>query len=309
VDRVPAAALALALTALALASAAPVSARPAPASARSAPASARSVPASARSVRAAAQSAPTAAGAGCSGTATASDVTCGPYADNGIVMSNGFNTYDSTGCWAHPRCGYHLAAPRRTAGSAAPWSVTATEPARNTGVRSYPDEQQLTNNWCGAGWGRCASPSDTPLARLRRLRAGFSETMPHNARTIAQAAWDIWFSNAKHNEVMVWVDNVHRGTGGARVDAHARFAGQAWTLENYGGEIIWSLNHSETSGTVRLLPMLRWLQHHTLPGEKAPVLPAKARVGQVNFGWEICSTGGRAEKFTVNRYWLHAAAR
>jgi hypothetical protein len=29
----------------------------------------------------------------------------------------------------------------------------------------------------------------------------------------------------------------------------------------------------------------------------------------VNFGWEICSTGGRAEKFTVNRYWLHAAAR
>jgi hypothetical protein len=288
VDRVPAAALALALTVLALAPAAPAAARPAPAAARPAPAAAR---------------------AGCSGTATASDVTCGPYADHGIAMSNGFNTYDTTGCWAHPRCGYHLTAPRRTGASAAPWSVTATEPARNTAVRSYPDEQQLANNWCGAGWGGCAHPSDTPLPRLRLLRAGFSETMPHNARTIAQAAWDIWFSNAAHNEVMVWVDNVNRGTGGARVDAHARFAGQAWTLENYGGEIIWSLNHSETSGTVPLLAMLRWLQHHTLPGQKAPVLPANARVGQVNFGWEICSTGGRAETFTVHRYWLHAAAR
>ena len=295
-DRVPAAALALALIVLPLALAAPAAARPVPAATQAVPA-------------AAVRAAPAAARAGCSGTATASDVTCGPYADDGIVMSNGFNTYDTTGCWAHPRCGYHLAAPRRTATSAAPWSVTATEPAGNTAVRSYPDEQQLTNNWCGAGWGACAHPSDTPLARLRLLHAGFGETMPHNARTIAQAAWDIWFSNAAHNEVMVWVDNVNRGTGGARVDAHARFAGQAWTLENYGGEIIWSLNHSETSGTVRLLPMLRWLQHHTLPGHKAPVLPAKARVSQVNFGWEICSTGGRAETFTVHHYRIHAAAR
>ena len=287
-DRVPAAALALALTVLALAPAAPAVARPVPAAVRAAPAAAR---------------------AGCSGTATASDVTCGPYADKGIVMSTGFNTYDTTGCWAHPRCGYHLAAPRRTAASAAPWSVKATEPARNTAVRSYPDEQQLTNNWCGAGWGGCAHPADTPLRGLRGLRARFGETMPHNARTIAQAAWDIWLSNAAHNEVMVWVDNVHRGTGGARVDAHAKFAGQAWTLENYGGEIIWSLNHSESSGTVRLLPMLRWLQHHTLPGQNTPILPANARMGQVNFGWEICSTGGQAETFTIHHYSLHAAAK
>jgi hypothetical protein len=281
VVRVPAAALALALTVFSLALAAPAAARPGPAAAR----------------------------AGCSGTAAASDVICGPYTDHGIVMSNGFNTYDETNCWAHPGCGYHLAAPDPAGTSATPWSVTATERAGNTAVRAGPQEQQQTNNWCGTGWKGCAKPADTPLSGLKLLRSGFAEVMPHNARTIAQAAYDIWFSNAAHNEVMVWVDNVNRGTGGARVDAHARFAGQAWTLENYGGEIIWSLNHSETSGTVRLLAMLRWLQHHTLPGQKAPVLPANARLGQVDFGWEICSTGGRAEKFTVNRYWLHAAAR
>jgi hypothetical protein len=236
-------------------------------------------------------------------------VICGPYSDHGIVMSNGFNTYDETNCWAHPKCGYHLAAPRRTAKSATPWSVTATERAGNTGVRAGPQEQQQTNNWCRTRWNGCAKPTDTPLSGLRKLRSKFAETMPHNARTTAEAAYDIWFSNAAHNEVMVWVDNVNRGTGGARVDAHARFAGQAWTLENYGGEIIWSLNHSETHGTVQLLTMLRWLQHHTLRGQKAKVLPANARLSLVNFGWEICSTGGRAEKFTVNRYRLHGAGR
>ena len=180
---------------------------------------------------------------------------------------------------------------------------------RNTAVMSYPDLQQLTNNWCGHGWGRCASPSDTPLRRLRLLRSRFAEQMPHNARTIAQAAWDIWFSNGAHHEVMVWVDNVHRGTGGARVDAHARFAGQAWTLENYGGEIIWSLNKSESRGTVQLLPMLRWLQHHRLHGRRpGPVLPTRARLGQVDFGWEICSTGGAPERFRVSAYKLTGAA-
>jgi hypothetical protein len=286
VDRVPAAALALALTVLALAPAAPAAARPAPAAAL----------------------------AGCSGTATASDVICGPYTDKGIVMSNGFNTYDETNCWSHPGCGYHLAAPRRTAASAAPWSVTTTEQAGNTAVRSGPQEQQQTNDWCGTGWGGCPRSADTPLSALKTLRSGYAETFPHNTGTDAQAAYDLWFSNAAHNEVMVWVDNVNRGTGGARVDAHATFAKQPWTLMNYGNEIIWALGKpgafaQQKTGTVHLLSLLRWLQHHALPGQSATILPADARLSIVDFGWEICSTGGRAETFTVNRYWLHGAAR
>jgi hypothetical protein len=285
VDRIPAAALAFALTVLSLALAAPAAARPVPAAAR----------------------------AGCSGTATASDVTCGPYADHGIVMSNGFNTYDGTNCWSHPGCRYRLTAPARGSASAAPWRVTATEAAGHTGVQSYPEEQQLTNNWCGTGWNCPGTHTDTPISRLKRLRSGYAEAFPHNARTIAQAAWDIWTS-ASHNEVMVWVDNVNRGTGGARIDAHVTIAGQVWTLENYGNEIIWSLGAPGTfarqgTGTVHLLALLRYLQKHALPGEARPVLPANARIGQIDFGWEICSTGGQAETFTVNRYWLHAAAR
>ena len=54
---------------------------------------------------------PAQARAGCGGTASHGDVTCGPYADPGITMSNGYNTYDLTNCWAHPGCGYVLSSP------------------------------------------------------------------------------------------------------------------------------------------------------------------------------------------------------
>jgi hypothetical protein len=250
-------------------------------------------------------SAPAQAAGGCAGTATKADVTCGPYADHGITMSNGFNTYVSTNCWAHPGCGYRLAAPAASAHSAEPWSVTATETAGNTGVRSYPDIQQLTNNWCGAGWGGCASPGDTPLSGLRLLRGSYAETMPHNAATDAQAAWDLWLTGngGGANEVMVWVDNVNRGDGGAARAGGATVAGQPWTLYQYGGgELIWSLGGPGTfarqaRGTVHLLALLRWLQAHGFEGPGS-------RLAQADFGWEICSTGGRAERFAVSSYTL-----
>jgi hypothetical protein len=77
--------------------------------------------------------------------------------------------------------------------------------------------------------------------RLRLLHSRFAEQMPHNARTIAQAAWE----------------------------------------------------H----------------QHYRLHGEAGPVLPARARLAQVDFGWEICSTGGARERFRVDAYKLTGRAR
>ena len=97
---------------------------------------------------------------------------------------------------------------------------------------------------------------------------------------------------------MVWVDNVHRGTGGAQVKAHATFHTVRWTLLKYGsGELIWSRNRSARRGTVYLREMLRWLvRHHYESGTTA--------IGQVDFGWEICSTGGVKETFKVTNYTL-----
>ena len=67
-----------------------------------------------------------------------------------------------------------------------------------------------------------------------------------------------------------------------------------------GGEIIFSLGQNEQSGTVNILATLKWLQGHRL-------VSAGAQLGQVDFAFEICSTGGKREKFAVSRYTLKNA--
>ena len=222
---------------------------------------------------------------------------CGPYDYAGIVNSNGFNTYVQNNCWGDPNCQQTITA--RTPGD---WTVTATEPAGNLAVRTYPNIQEIMDNWSPDGtWS--GAGTDTPIASLSKLTSTYTETTPHNAGTVAQAAWDIWTSNnAGHpNEIMVWVDNSNRGSGGAPKVGQATINGQQWTLyQNGSGELIWSLGAPGTfaqqgSGTVDLLALLRWLQAN---GHMA----AGAATGMIQFGWEICSTGGVSKTFTVSSY-------
>jgi hypothetical protein len=227
---------------------------------------------------------------------------CGPYRYPLISNSNGFNTYVGNNCWADPGCKQTV-----SANSPGDWQVVSTEPAGNTGVKTYPNVQQLFNDWCGAGWNTCPG-SDTPISALSSLRSTYAEATPHNSATIAQFAWDIWLSNTSGpNEIMIWVDNSNRGSGGATQKGSATFGGQPWTLYQYGaGEIIWSLGAPGTfaqqgSGTVDLLAMLRDLQARG-------IVSAGATIGQIDAGWEICSTGGGPETFRVTSYNLLAAA-
>jgi len=86
--------------------------------------------------------------AGC--TTSAPQGSCGPYSYRPISNSNGYNSYVGQNCWADPSCRQTL-----TVTDPGTWSVTSTEPARNTGVRTYPDVQQLFSDWCGRdGTGR-----------------------------------------------------------------------------------------------------------------------------------------------------------
>jgi hypothetical protein len=228
--------------------------------------------------------------------------TCGAYAYAGIVNSNGYNTYVGVDCWANPQCTSKL-----EANSPGDWQVTTRETTGNTGVRSYPDVQQLMNNWDPqtGTWNNCADRcADTPIGDLTSLSSTYTESFPHNSGTIAQFAWDIWTNNnTGPGEIMVWVDNVNRESGGAQQRGTATIAGQDWTIYTYGdGELIWSLGApgtfaQQSSGTVDLLAILRESirQGFTSPG---------ATIGQVNAGWEICSTGGVDETFRVSRYTL-----
>ena len=219
---------------------------------------------------------------------------CGPYSYRPITNSNGFTTYvanNKWGCGSPDQCG------RQTVQANTPgnWQVTSNQKAGNTAVLTYPDVQQIFTH---------TNDVDPPLASFHAVFSHFSEAMHATAGTDVEAAYDIWLSNTKGpNEVMIWVDNHGRGNGGARRIGHATIFKQPFTVFEFGtGEIIFSLDHNEQTGTAHILASLYWLIHHK-------IVSARAALGQVDFGWEICSTGGRPETFTVSAYSLRSVCR
>jgi Glycosyl hydrolase family 12 len=216
---------------------------------------------------------------------------CGPYNYPPISNSNGYTTYIGNNMWS---CG-----PDTNATSCGPqiltafdpghWSATSTQASGNTAVLTYPEVQQVFTK---------ANNTDPAISVFASITSDFTETMKPQVGTVAEAAYELWLSNTWPNEIMIWVDNVGRGSGGARQIGTATIDGQAFTVYQHGtGEIIFSLDQSERSGSVDILATLKWLQGHGL-------VSAGAQLGQVDFGFEICSTGGKPEKFAVSRYTL-----
>lgn len=223
------------------------------------------------------------------------DSNCGPYSYRPqITASNGFTTYVGIDGWAcgpasasHPS-GTDCGPTRLTATSPGHWNVTTKEPKGNTAVLMYPSASQLYSN--------------PALSKMTAITSGFTESMPHSSGTIAHAAYDIFLNNSgPSNEVMIDLDNVNWSAGGSKYLGRAWFGHQLFTAYEYGGpggELIWRKNTSEQTGTVHILLMLRWFQKH---GFIAPT----STLGIVGFGWEICTTGGVAESFSVSKFWLH----
>jgi hypothetical protein len=217
---------------------------------------------------------------------------CGPYDTSKITLSNGYNTYVANNGWACGPDGSDCGPQKLTAYNPSQWSVRSNQAAGNTAVLTYPDVMQLVQRKDG---------NARALRTFSSIRSYFAERMPHNSGTDAEAGYDLWLANTRgSNEVMIWVDNVNRGTGGARRLTHHTFVGVRYALLQYGGpggELIWSRHRNAHKGTVHILAMLRWLVHHRYES-------TTTALGQVDFGWEICSTGGNAESFKVSGYTL-----
>lgn len=206
---------------------------------------------------------------------------CGPYDDPQIAWSNGYNTYLNNDCWADPKCKQTL-----YANDPGDWQVSAQEPKGNTGVMSYPDVQQLV--------------SKLPLSSLNTLDSTFKETMPHNSDTHAEAAYDIFLGDWAQ-EVMIWEDNVNQSLSYDTKLAQHTFNGVSYTLYRNGGpggELIWSRDTNISTETVHILPMLNWLLTNGYVSKSNNTLI------DVDFGWEVSSTGGVPETFSISRFSL-----
>jgi hypothetical protein len=188
-----------------------------------------------------------------------------------------------------------------SASSMSRWQVRADLSAGNTAVLSYPDAQDTLTD---------SSNNPVPLSDFASLTSTYATQMPSDAGTAGpaddyEAAYDIWLGHngADYNqEIMVWTDNHNQtpagsDTGTTWTDPSTGVAYEVWA--NSGNNPVTLVRKSNTtSGSVDLLSLFSWLRSAGYSTETG--------VNQIDYGFELCSTSGHTETFTVTGYTLDA---
>jgi hypothetical protein len=204
------------------------------------------------------------------------------FSDTVYVRNNVFTVEGPQTVWADSRNSF---------------GITTRQPRGNTAVLSYPSRQDLEY---------------IKISRLRALRANFRVNMPK--RGDYETAFDIWVQpngdpqDWNNNvEVMIWVNNHGQTPAGNITDHAVTQYGQKFTLWRDGGKdkpnTTYSLvlDHPQKHGTMHILSVFRWMESHGY-------FPASSGLNDVEFGWEVCSTGGVTETFSAH-YALHQRLR
>ncbi len=220
---------------------------------------------------------------------------CGPYDYAGISGGGGNQASVIQDVW-NPVKG---ASQKLTAYNPGNWSVSADMPASNTAVVSYPDTQETYTT---------TSDTPNPLSDFSSITSSFAGNGPASRGDDYEAAYDIWTGTGNNNfaqEIMIWVDNHGQTPAGSDV-ASAAIGGvgyKVWSTSRagtVGDTVSMVLDSNRSSGSVNILADLNWL-------ESNGYLPAGSGLNQIDFGWEICSTGGVPETFTLSQYRITAS--
>lgn len=243
---------------------------------------------------------------------------CGPYDDTNIPMANGYDTYVGNQA-VNVQSGTTQTI---TANSPGDWSMQATDkPLGFTGVQTFPDVQQLTNDWCGSvtNFASCSNPTDMPLGSLNSLTVTYNETSPHGTNDIYEFAPDVWNDNYG-SDVMFWADTsptrcTDNGLDASQIIGQATLSGQQWTVYRYGGqagdEIMFILDGGsdqdpvdngtcaqQSSGTIDILAGFKWLVNNGF-------MSGLGKLSQLNTGWEVTSADNAT--FSMNSYSIGAS--
>jgi hypothetical protein len=177
--------------------------------------------------------------------------------------------------------------------TAASWYVTATLPANNTAVLTYISTQ--------------VNFSLVPLASFQGITSTFSEISPHDMSGVSssfgdyEAAYDVFFGPNNDNEIMVWVDNNGQTPGGGwnPQKSDVTMGGTTFNVYFSGSTTYWVAKKNFTSGSVDLLSIFKYTTDtlHNFDATKNT-----GSLGQIQFGWELCSTNGKQETFYLDEF-------
>lgn len=183
------------------------------------------------------------------------------------------------------------------ANSHSDWELLANQetcPTLDCAVEAYVSSQYNYDNTAGS----------QEIADIKNMSSYFSETMPTGNLTTngfdAEAAYDIWLNNYGI-EVMIWVDNQGQTPAGSVIGT-ARLAGRNYTIYKAGNTYSFILKQNMTHGEIDILPVLQWLT-------KNNYVDPSSYLTQFNFGFEICSTNSKTDRFAVNALTLQQSFR
>jgi hypothetical protein len=245
-----------------------------------------------------------------------------------VTGSDGNNINIQNGFWNEPAAA--SAFPTETV--AQMQTMYATDPGNWYAIDNFPTGQ--TEIWTYPNSNALYTSAPPALSSFTYLYSSFGDDMNANANTDAEAAYDIWL-NGYSNEVMIWNDISNRGGanyyGGCTPNLAAQvvFGGShgvpkhLWNLAKCGSELVWQLDQTAltlcnawpptpgttpesinvgngnvygiTRGSVDVLAMLTWLMNNGY-------LPTDTTLTQLEYGFEIASTGGQNEKFQVTHW-------
>jgi hypothetical protein len=197
------------------------------------------------------------------------------------LYDNQWNCGPTSGNHCGPESAYGCA----NADGSVSFVTTSNEPAGNTAVLTYPAAQKNFNG----------KPA---LSSFKSITSTFSETSPRVGDY--EVAWDCWFNN-NANEFMIWVDNYNQVPAGKKVATGVALGGHSWDVwwASSSGYLVFNATKTISSGTIDLLELFKYAATNGW-------LPATSTVDQLDFGIEVCSTGGKDATFTIDNYSLTA---
>jgi hypothetical protein len=237
------------------------------------------------------------------------DTECGPYTDSEISGTTGNINVDNN-VWSPPSGSTW--SQTINASGASSWNVNANFPSGSTNVLSFPNTGQ-DQNWLSGQTNVTA-----PLSSWSNITSSYNVTIPSNSGAVGEAAYDLWLNNWD-NEVMIQTDFVGDSlrprcdVDGDDITTQAftneSGVSQNWNLCQFGSELIWQpgTGTNFSSDNINVMAMLTWLEDNSPStvgsgSSTTTFLPANSDLTALSFGFEICSTGGTNDTWTVNDF-------
>lgn len=184
------------------------------------------------------------------------------------------------------------------------WTVAANTNgfADQTSVKSYPATQVTYTT---------TTNHPDPMSDFGNgLTSNWTNTNPSGAGQDYEYAFDDWLANPAQNswtndmEVMIWTDTHGQVPAGTKTaNAYTDPAGTKWDIWTAGGAssvspvstVSFVRQVNAASGSIDRMGFYNYLKGHSL-------LSSSAGVDQLNYGLEICGTGGGQRTYGVSGY-------